>query len=118
MYSIYYNYVIVFLGVLQSCINEVNPDVLFCSMSSISKISDILNASTHRPKLKISTTFYDEFTLFSNIIESTTDSFKQPKKIDSKNHPCFILYSSGTTGRQKGVYLSDDAIKSSAMSTK
>lgn len=97
---------------------ESKPDVLFCNSSSVDKIADILNTITRQPTLKISTVVYDDFTVYSNVISTTADLLVRKKKQIHKNHPCALVYSSGTTGAPKGIFLSDDAIKFVIMSFK
>ncbi|VVC39223.1 Hypothetical protein CINCED_3A008360 [Cinara cedri] len=100
-------------------INESKPDVIFCSVSSTHIIADILNTVTHQPKLKISTVVQDGFSTYDNMIGCAPgDLFVTPTKSVSKNRPFALIYSSGTTGIPKGIYLSDDAVKSALISFK
>lgn len=99
-------------------INETKPEVMFCNDNSMDKIVDILNDIMHKPKLIISTSMHDGFTTYSNIVESSEHLFIQPSKSVSKTRPCALIYSSGTTGVPKGIYLSEDAIKFALISFK
>lgn len=104
---------------MAAIIEELKPDVMFCSWYSIDTVVDILSTVTHRPTLKISTTNRDGFAVHSNmVVSSDHHSFEYFTKSNDKNHPCAIVYSSGTTGIPKGIYLSDDAIKGAIMAFK
>ncbi|XP_022178856.1 luciferin 4-monooxygenase-like isoform X2 [Myzus persicae] len=106
-------------SVLTELINESKPSVLFCNTFSINIITDILNTITHQPTLKISTMIRDGFTAYSNIVVAADEiSSVRPIKSKSPIGPCAIIYSSGTTGTPKGIYLSDDAMKSALISFK
>lgn len=105
------------LETLEALINESKPDVVFCSASSVNNISDVLNNTTHRPKVKMSTILRNGFRAYSDIV-TTEHSFVLPKKSLNNNYPRAIVFSSGTTGVPKGVYLSDDAIKFAAITFK
>ncbi|VVC39226.1 Hypothetical protein CINCED_3A002754 [Cinara cedri] len=96
---------------LLKLINESKPEVMFCSDYSTKTIADILYDIVHKPAFKISKSVYDGFTTYSSIIASSTNLFVQPSKSVNKNRPCALIYSSGTTGVPKGIYLSEDAIK-------
>jgi len=100
-------------------INESKPSVLFCNTLSINIITDILNDITNQPILKISTTVCDGFTTYSSIVIAVEDIlFIRPIKSKNPVGPCAIIYSSGTTGTPKGIYLSDNALKSALISFK
>lgn len=99
-------------------IEESKPDVLFCDTSSVNIVANILNTISRQPTLKISTAAYEHFTVYSNMINIAEDLFVRKKKLVHKNHPCALIYSSGTTGVPKGIYLSDDAIKATLTSVK
>lgn len=81
-------------------------------------ITDILNNIIHKPKLKISTSVQDGFTAYSNIVALVDGLYVQPSKSVRKNRPFTIIYSSGSTGVPKGIYLSEDAIKFALISFK
>lgn len=88
-------------------------------MSSIQIIADVLNTVAHQPTLKISTMVQDGFMSYDKIVScAPSDLFVTPSKSISKNRPFALIYSSGTTGIPKGIYLSDDAIKSALISFK
>lgn len=103
---------------MAAIIQESKPDVLFCDSSSVNKIADVLNTITGQPTLKISTVAYDNFTVYSNVISTAADFLVRKKRQIHKNHPSALVYSSGTTGVPKGIYVSDDAIKFALMSLK
>ncbi|XP_060852797.1 uncharacterized protein LOC132930768 isoform X2 [Rhopalosiphum padi] len=106
-------------SVLIATIDESKPSVLFCNTFSISTITDVLNNITHQPILKISTMVRDGFTTYSSIFVAAEEiSFVRPIKSKNPIGPCAIIYSSGTTGTPKGIYLSDDAIKSTLIMIK
>lgn len=66
--------------------------------------------------MKITTTNCDDFIAYSNMV--LTDNFVRLTKSINTNRPCAIVYSSGTTGIPKGIYLSDDALKSASITFK
>lgn len=103
---------------LEALINESKPDVIFCSSSSINIIADILNTTTHQPTLKISTMIKGGFTIYDNFITPSDDLFVEITKSISQYRPFALIYSSGTTGVPKGIYLSEDAIKFALISFK
>jgi len=104
---------------LTTLINESKPSVVFCNNHSINIIAEILNTITHQPILKISDTIHDGFTAYSNIVVAKDDILLvRPIKSKKPIGPCAIIYSSGTTGAPKGIYLSDDAMKSALISFK
>lgn len=104
---------------LATLIDEAKPDVIFCSAVSANAISDVLNdAVTHRPAVKISTTFQDGFLHYSDIVSADNSFRARPTKPIGKNRPCAIVFSSGTTGTPKAVFLTDDALKSALISFK
>jgi 4-coumarate--CoA ligase len=82
-------------------------------------MTDVLNNITHQPILKISTMARDGFTTYSSIVVAA-EEILFVRLIKSKNPigPRAIIYSSGTTGTPKGIYLSDDAMKSALISFK
>lgn len=104
---------------MTTLINESKPSVLFCNTHSINIVAEILQTITHRPTLKISDMIHDSFTAYSNIVVAE-EEISSVRPIKSKNPigPCAIIYSSGTTGVPKGIYLSDDAMKSALISFK
>ncbi|KAL4090317.1 hypothetical protein QTP88_025178 [Uroleucon formosanum] len=106
-------------SVLAELINESKPSILFCNTFSINILTDILNTITHQPILKISTIIRDGFTAYSNIVVTADEILLiRPIKSKSSMGPYAIIYSSGTTGTPKGIYLSDDAMKSALISFK
>ncbi|XP_027845831.2 uncharacterized protein LOC114126147 [Aphis gossypii] len=106
-------------SVLIELINESKPNVLFCNTFSINIMTDILNNITSQPILKISTIVCDGFTTYSSIVVAVEDNlFIRPIKSKNPVGPCAIVYSSGTTGTPKGIYLSDNALKSALISFK
>jgi len=61
----------------------------------------------------------DGFTAYYNIVVAADETLLvHPIKSKSPIGPHAIIYSSGTTGTPKGIYLSDDAMKSALISFK
>ena len=61
----------------------------------------------------------DGFTAYSNIVVAVDEIlFVRPTKPKSTIGSGVIIFSSGTTGTPKGIYLSDDAMKSALISLK